>query len=79
MKCAWWDKQDDSKLIQAYHKLLVWDMMDQPWITRTSEKWLNPVMGKSVVMYFQKGTGKKPDLARDAANQAQAQAEEISA
>lgn len=59
MKCAWWDKQDESKLIKAYHKLLVWDMMEQPWITRTCEKWLNPLMGKSVVMYFQKGTGQK--------------------
>jgi hypothetical protein len=29
-------------------------MMEQPWITRFTEKCLNPVMGKSVVMYFKK-------------------------
>lgn len=55
MKCAWWDTQEDSKMIKMYHQLLVWDMMSQPWVTRTTEKVLNPFMGKSVVMYFKKG------------------------
>lgn len=55
MKCAWWETQEDSRMIKLYHKLLVWDMMSRPWVTRTAEKMLNPVMGKSVVMYFKKG------------------------
>ena len=38
----------------AYHKLLVWDMMSQPWVTRTAESLLNPLIGKSVALYFQK-------------------------
>ncbi len=54
LKCLFWEKQEQSKLIAWYHKLLVWDLMEHPWITRGLEKILNPVMGKSVVMYFQK-------------------------
>lgn len=54
LKCLFWDTQDSNRAIQLYHKLLVWDIVDQPWLTQTIEKLLNPVMGKSVVMYFQK-------------------------
>jgi SAM-dependent methyltransferase len=52
LKCAFWGKDDESKMVQTYHKFLVWDLMKQPWITRTLEKILDPLMGKSVVMYF---------------------------
>ncbi len=54
MKCMDWEDQDDNKYIQAYHKMLVWDLLEQPVITRVTEKMLNPMMGKSVVMYFEK-------------------------
>lgn len=54
LKCLFWDKQDDHPLIQAYHKLLVWDLMKKPWMTRGLEALLNPIMGKSVVMYFKR-------------------------
>ena len=40
----------------AYHKLLVWDMMSRPWLTRTAEAALNPLIGKSVALYFRKPT-----------------------
>ncbi|GAA5316232.1 MAG: class I SAM-dependent methyltransferase [Candidatus Pelagadaptatus aseana] len=53
LKC--WKWEQESKLVDAYHKLLVWDLMKQPWITRKTEALLNPVLGKSVVMYFQPG------------------------
>lgn len=53
LKC--WKWEEESKLVDAYHKLLVWDLMKQPWITRKTEALLNPVLGKSVVMYFQPG------------------------
>jgi hypothetical protein len=32
----------------------VWDIMERPVVTRAAEKVMNPVMGKSVVMYFRK-------------------------
>lgn len=52
LRCLWWKTQEDSRLIRAYHRLLVWDLMQRPWFTRTLEKCLNPLCGKSLVMYF---------------------------
>jgi hypothetical protein len=40
--------------VRAYHQLLVWDMVSRPWLTRTAEAVLNPLIGKSVALYFQK-------------------------
>lgn len=54
LKCLWWDSQDNSRIIRLYHKLLVWDLMQKPWITQVLEKLLNPLIGKSVVMHFRK-------------------------
>jgi ubiquinone/menaquinone biosynthesis C-methylase UbiE len=55
LKCLFWKTQDSNWLLRQYHRLLVWDLMDRPWVTRTLEKMLNPLLGKSVVMYFRKG------------------------
>ncbi len=55
LKCLFWRRQERSRLIALYHRFLVWDLMQQPWLTRSLEALLNPVMGKSVVMYFRKG------------------------
>lgn len=54
LRCLFWKSQDDSRLIKLYHRLLVWDLMQKPWLTQALEKCLNPLMGKSVVMYFVK-------------------------
>ena len=54
LKCLWWKTQESNTLIKLYHRLLVWDLMEKPWFTQTLEKLLNPIMGKSVVMYFVK-------------------------
>ncbi len=51
LKCLLWESPDHP-LIKAYHRLLVWDLMEKPVVTRVLEKLLNPLMGKSVVMYF---------------------------
>ena len=40
--------------MKAYHQLLVWDMMSQPELTRAAEAALNPLVGKSVALYFEK-------------------------
>ncbi len=56
----WWLKclvgVDDSEhvAVRSYHRLLVWDMMSAPRITRLAESALNPVIGKSVALYFTK-------------------------
>jgi hypothetical protein len=39
---------------RAYNQILVWDIIKAPWITRTTERLLNPVMGKSLVVYADK-------------------------
>lgn len=48
--------------MRAYHKLLVWDIMKKPAVTRVAEQLLNPVVGKSFVAY-----ATKPHLPKAAA------------
>jgi len=52
LQCLFWSNRKKSKLIKAYHRLLVWDLLKKPWITQTLDSILNPFLGKSVVMYF---------------------------
>lgn len=56
--------------MQAYHKLLVWDIMKKPLATRLAERALNPVIGKSFVVY-----ATKPHLPKAAAAEPAATAE----
>jgi hypothetical protein len=42
----------DHPVVATYHKLLVWDLMRRPKITRMAESLFNPLVGKSVAMYF---------------------------
>ena len=53
LRCLFWRNADDNPLVATYHRLLVWDLMRRPWITRLLDKLLNPIMGKSVVMYYE--------------------------
>ena len=53
LKCAV-GVEKDTAATRAYHRLLVWDMMSRPALTRVSERLLNPVLGKSVVLYLRK-------------------------
>jgi SAM-dependent methyltransferase len=55
----WWLKcalgvDRDSAVVRAYHRLLVWDLTHRPWLTRTAERLLDPVFGKSLVLYADK-------------------------
>ena len=52
LRCLFWEAGEDHPAVQRYHKLLVWDLMSKPPITRLADKLLNPLMGKSIVMYF---------------------------
>lgn len=54
LKCAVGTEKTKHPAVTAYHKLLVWDMMSRPWLTRTAEAALNPLIGKSVALYFRK-------------------------
>ena len=54
LKCAVGVEQNEHPVVSTYHKLLVWDMMARPLVTRTAEALLDPLIGKSVALYFQK-------------------------
>jgi SAM-dependent methyltransferase len=54
VKCAVGVENTDHPAVTAYHKLLVWDLMQRPKLTRIAESVLNPFVGKSVAMYFTK-------------------------
>lgn len=57
LKCIFWrENEDDSPwIVQTYHRFLIWDLMKKPLITQFLERILDPILGKSVVMYFVKG------------------------
>lgn len=54
LQCLFWKSRERNWLVRQYHRFLVWDMMQSPPFTRALERALNPVLGKSVVMYFTK-------------------------
>ena len=56
LKCLFWREpgEKEAMLVTLYHRFLVWDLMKKPRFCFFAEKLLNPIMGKSVVMYFQK-------------------------
>ncbi|HKJ57426.1 MAG TPA: methyltransferase domain-containing protein [Nitriliruptoraceae bacterium] len=67
LKCAVGVDNDDNPLVRRYHDMLVWDMMRRPWVTRTAERLLDPVIGKSLVLYLTKPPVPAPDAAAVAA------------
>jgi SAM-dependent methyltransferase len=57
IKCAVGVNNDKALPVKAYHQLLVWDIVGTPvisTITKAAEKALNPVIGKSFVVYAAK-------------------------
>jgi SAM-dependent methyltransferase len=54
LKCAVGPTNDTNPLVRAYHRLLVWDIASAPKVTRWTERALNPVLGKSLVVYATK-------------------------
>jgi SAM-dependent methyltransferase len=54
VKCAVGVRNDGHPLASAFHRLLVWDIMQGPAITRIADQTLNPLIGKSLVVYADK-------------------------
>jgi SAM-dependent methyltransferase len=54
LKCAVGVDNSEHVLPRTYHRMLVWDIMERPWLTRTAEQLLNPLIGKSLVLYLTK-------------------------
>ena len=52
LKCLVGPTRDQHPLVQIYHRFLTWDIMQKPRLTRVLEHLFNPLMGKSLVLYF---------------------------
>lgn len=56
----WWLKclvgldREDALPVRLYHRLLVWDLERAPRVTRLAERALDPLMGKSLVLYLER-------------------------
>lgn len=57
---------DDNRLVKAYHRFLEWDIVKKPLITRTADRILNPMIGKSLVVYATKPTTQPTEIAHAA-------------
>jgi SAM-dependent methyltransferase len=54
LRCAVGVHDDDHPLARAYHQLLVWQIMKNPAALRLADRALNPLIGKSIVIYAAK-------------------------
>ncbi len=54
LKCLVGTTNDEHRLVRLYHRLLVWDIMKAPRLTRGLERILAPLIGKSIVVYLVK-------------------------
>jgi SAM-dependent methyltransferase len=54
IKCAVGVDNDEHPLVKAYHKLLVREIVENPRSLRIAGKVLDPLIGKSMVLYFRK-------------------------
>ncbi len=68
LKCAVGVDDERHPLVRAYHRVLVWDIMrTRGWstLTRAAERVLNPLIGKSLVLYLRKPEAAPPGDDRD--------------
>ena len=54
LKCLVGTTNEENWWVKNYHRLLVWDIMKAPRITRVAEALLAPVIGKSIIVYVVK-------------------------
>ena len=57
LKCAVGPADNDHRVVATYRKFLEWDIIKAPGGVRLLDRALNPVLGKSYVVYAVKGTG----------------------
>lgn len=56
LRCAVGPQREDNRAVAIYKKFLEWDIIAAPTITRTLDKALSPLIGKSYVVYAKKPT-----------------------
>lgn len=52
LRCLFWRRGAEFAPVHWYHRVLVWDLLQRPLLTRLLDRLLNPLMGKSVALYF---------------------------
>ena len=52
LRCVVGVEHGEHPLVRAYHRLLVWDIVRAPLLTRALDRALNPILGKSLVVYL---------------------------
>ena len=54
LKCASGVRDEEAPLPKLYHRMLVWQLEKKPRALEVLERTLNPVLGKSLVVYAEK-------------------------
>lgn len=54
LKCFFGVENASVPPVALYHRFLTWDIMSKPKITRVVDNLFNPIIGKSLVLYFRK-------------------------
>ena len=54
LRCLFWKTQETNFLVKIYKKLLEYHILKKPLFLDIIDKLLNPIMGKSFAMYFEK-------------------------
>src|SRR4051812_23362881 len=54
LRCAVGTSNAEHPLVRGYHRMLVWDITKRPRTLRVVDRVLNPVLGKSLVVYLEK-------------------------
>ncbi len=57
LRCLVGPTNETNPAVAAYHRLLVWDIVKGPRTTRTADRVLSPLIGKSLVVYLTKPGG----------------------
>jgi SAM-dependent methyltransferase len=54
LRCLVGPANEENPAVRAYHRILVWDIVKAPPLTRLADRVLSPVIGKSLVVYLTK-------------------------
>jgi hypothetical protein len=54
LKCLMGPDREEAGWVKLYRRFLTWDLMQKPCSTRFLERLLNPILGKSLVVYCKK-------------------------
>jgi hypothetical protein len=54
LRCLFWKNQDNNWLIGIYKKILEKHILEKPYLIDFIDRLFNPILGKSLSMYFEK-------------------------